>query len=406
MKYRLIRGSEVQDFLRCRKRWEHRWVRHLKPKRQDGKLFFGNLFHKFVEVYYTCGAQQAAWNAMHTVFEETDKSRMAQTDIDELWDLAYNVTKNYVDMWGEKDRGMRVIATELTFAIPLANGIAYTGTIDLIWLDENGLLWFKDYKTTGIMGSFAKNAEMDRQISRYFWALQKLANGEGYILEKSVESKMAGDEEVGKEEISYWIPANNYFQKGLPQPHGFIYDIIERDYPAPIELLKKGGLSVNKAQKTTYKHYFEAMVANGLVTYDEATDMPIYEEKYADMLQHLANQENENGNRFFSRFPVYREQVELEAAIQEFYATAMDMTKLRGLIENDYYYDTGNGYVPMEYDPIYRNITKDCSWDCGSKGLCQATMNGSSGDELVGLFYDIEVPEHEFIEIGGQENGI
>ena len=49
----LIRGSEIQDFLRCRKRWDYRWNQRLKPKRPDGKLFFGTLGHKFVESHYS-----------------------------------------------------------------------------------------------------------------------------------------------------------------------------------------------------------------------------------------------------------------------------------------------------------------------------------------------------------------
>jgi hypothetical protein len=41
------------------------------------------------------------------------------------------------------------------------------------------------------------------------------------------------------------------------------------------------------------------------------------------------------------------------------------------------------------YDnPIYRNITKDCSWDCPVKDICKAGMDGS----------DVTYLENELLE--------
>jgi len=369
-RYRLVRGSEVQDFLRCRKRWKWRWVDKLAPKHQDGKLFFGNLFHKFVEEYYNSGQNQGAgFFQMQTLFDETDTSRMEQVEVDELWNLADAVTENYVQMWKEADKKIQVIATEFTFAIPLAEGIAYTGTIDMIYLDSDGRLWFKDYKTTNTVDKYIKKAKMDRQISRYFWALNQLAEGNGYIWIPETEE---------------WKPVGEWAYQTvgeLPKPHGFIYDVVARKVPKVPEILKKGGLSKNKSQDTTYGVYLKALHDNNLMDTETIPGRSVVPEEYFEILDHLKSQEDEYGNRFFKRVQVFRHPEELDSAMQEFYAVATEMMQLRTAIEDGTYED-------MPYDPIYRNITDDCSWDCPFEGLCVADMDGSYTDSLLPLLYE------------------
>jgi len=376
MKYRLVRGSEVQDFLRCRKRWKHKWVDRIKPKRPDGKLFFGNLFHKFVETYYKTFDYSLAFCEMQDMFNQTDTSRMEQTELDDLWDLAVGVTEGYVKQWGEKDKNIRVIATEFTFAIPLANGIAYTGTIDKLWLDENGKLWFADYKTTSVINKYIEMAKMDRQISRYFWALKQLCNGEGYVYIDDAWWPVAYS--------GYW----RYLRE--TEPHSFVYDIVLRDVPKKPKMLKEGRLSVAKNQKTTYAVYLQALIDHDIVDERELGKAWSPPEGYEDILNHLAAQETEEGNAFFRRIPVYRHPEELESAIQEFYAAASDMIELRKKLED---------INELSYDPIYRNITSDCSWDCAFHSRCLSELDGTWNDGLLDLFYEKEEPEIEFLEV-------
>lgn len=396
MKYRLIRGSEVQDFLRCRYRWKRAWVDRIRPKRQDGKLFFGQLCHKFLEVYYSeinhpdpflkLSAHEKACIALKKMFDETDVSRMDQLEVDDLLNLADKVVSNYVSQWGEIDSRWKVLATELTFAIPLANGIAYTGTIDLIYLDEHGRLIVADHKSTTSITRYEDNAEMDRQISRYLWAVGQLAKGEGYVWHQG----LADIEDNG------WMHTKDAAPELLgKEPYAFMYNIILKDYPEPPELLKKGGLSKNKAQKTTFAAYMQSLQEYGL---DEGIEADINhpghyiipgDHPYAEILIHLNNQEGPEGTKFFRRKQVTRHPEELEAAIQEFYATAFELNHLRATVEDNYQrFTPGEGLVPMHYDPIYRNITHDCSWDCGFKGLCQSSMDGSDADRLLELFYE------------------
>ena len=239
------------------------------------------------------------------MYEEADTSGMEQVALDELLDLAHDVARNYYKTWKDEDSKYEVLATELHFAIPLTNDLTYTGTIDLVVKDEYGQVWFFDHKTTDNASNYEKRADMDRQISRYWFALQKL----GFDVA------------------------------------GFVYNIIVKDTPRKPELLKKGGLSQNKAQKTTYELYLQAIHENGLNPSD-----------YAEMLDHLKAQ----GNRFFKRMKVTRLQPEINASIDELITVAQDMENAR----------------------IYRNITKDCSWDCSYQSVCQASMDGSNADYL------------------------
>lgn len=364
----LIRGSEVQDFLRCRKRWDYRWVQHLKAKRPDGKLFTGTLIHQFLETYYESG-YPAAYQAMEELFHKTDTSRMDQIELDELWDMACKVTENYVAQWGHIDKDWEVIATELKFAIPLETGINYEGTIDLIFKDGDGRLFFMDHKTTTSIERYQKNTEMDRQISRYWWALQQLIAGKGKVLQKYT-SDIDGTEKEQWVDISVhtlW----GHLGYGRSGVSGFIYNIILKDSPEPPGLLKKGGLSVAKNQKTTYAVYFQALKDNGF-----ADDYGGHYPEYDEILDHLKKQEDENGNRFFRRIPVTRNQAEIQAAIDEFYWTARDTIAVR---------EHG-----VSNRSTYRNITHDCSWDCQFKALCVAEFDGSNAGMIKNLAYEID----------------
>jgi len=339
---RLIRGSELQDFLRCRLRWKWAWVDNLKPKIPNDKLFFGQLGHKFLEVYYRNlnharikTAEDMAYQAMLDLYQDTDTSGMDQIQVQELWDLASKVMFNYVSHWKKEDGKIHVLATELTFGIPLNDEVAYIGTVDMIYTDEYGNLWFMDHKFTKSIEKYEKNSIMDRQISRYWWALIQLLRGNGYFLRDN-----------------QWIRARRMTDQ-FPEPFGFTYNIILKDYPVPPKVLKNGGLSKDKSQKTTYDLYLQAIDEQGLCMDD-----------YQDMLDYLLLQ----GERFFKRVRVHRTPQEIQASIEELAETIKDM------------------YQPR----IYRNITPDCHWDCPYKDICAASMDGSNVDYLINELFKEE----------------
>jgi hypothetical protein len=92
----IIRGSEYQDFLRCRKRWNWRWNEGLRSKKLNDKLFTGSLIHKFLEVYYETGDTAYAKITMRQMYLEADTQYSDQVELHEIWDLACKVTFNYL----------------------------------------------------------------------------------------------------------------------------------------------------------------------------------------------------------------------------------------------------------------------------------------------------------------------
>jgi len=384
---KLVRGSEVSTYMRCRKKWKWAWIDGLSPKKKDGKLFFGTLFHKFVQTYYgninDPESEYTAYRSMAQLYDETDTSRMEQTELDDLWELVDGVTENYVKMWGEKDSKWTVLGTEITFAIPLSSELAYCGTIDLLYL-EDGRLWISDHKTSTRMEDYRDASVMDRQISRYYWAVQQLAAGKGYILVEKHTFKTDGTADVESE----WMPIGEselgHFIAGR-EVYGFNYNIILKDLPEVPKPLKKGGLSVDKRIKTTSDLYIQALRDHGLML--QVDEYELVPEEYDEIIQHLRNQEDEYGNKFFRRYPVHRQQAEIDAAIQEFFHTANESIGIREMVQDG-----------LEH-LVYRNITHDCSWDCPFKGMCIGTMTGDRVDDLIELFFDKERDEYPTLEV-------
>jgi hypothetical protein len=352
----MIRGSEVQSFLRCRKRWEYEYLEGLQPKEVNHKLFFGNLIHKFIEVLYSTGNAEKAKAAMFQFFNENYTTREGLL---ELYDLASKIADRYTHKYITDLENYTTIATELQFRIPLDENMYYTGTIDWIFLDEDERLCFADHKTTKSLDKYEKGMEMDRQISRYYWALQQLCQGEG---------------EIWSEIMGKWmyVADTNIWENCLQgmQPERFMYNIILKDVPEEPKMLKNGTLSKDKRQRTTYDLYLKKLEELGLVQEAEE-DGFIVPEEYHEILEHL----KARGDEYFKRVWVTRLQEEIDAAMQEFYMVALDTVNVAGL-------------VPKMPVITYRNINHDCSWDCAYRNLCIAEMDGSNASVIRSLGFE------------------
>lgn len=350
---RIVRGSEVQDFMRCRYRWAERWINNLQPLKPEGKLLAGTLIHKWLEYYYRDGLT-AAYEAMGKLFAETDITRMDQAELDDLWGMCRAVVQNYYEFWKDVDANHTTLATELHFLIKLDDNISFEGTIDRVYQDQDGNIWFEDHKTTASIESYEKNSIMDRQISRYWFALQMLAQGKGYV-------------ELNEKYIP--VTESLFYQKIKGKDiYGFTYNLLLKETPKEPKRLVKGGLSKDKSQKTTYELYVKALQELELAYED---GLPI-DTSYLDILNHLKQQ----GNRYFKRVSVTRLQPEIIAAIREFHATACDLRDVEKAIV-----DHSAGEL------AYRNITKDCHWDCSFKALCVAGIEGSNVDLIRNTLY-------------------
>ena len=386
---RLVRGSEVGTFLQDRWSWKRRWVDHLVKKTPDGKLFFGTLFHKYLELYYQL--ESNVDEKVHDWIQDQDLSGMDQVQYQELIELFHKVADHYMTTYAPVD-SFDIVATELRFAIPLfeedplnllegALDFAYEGTLDLLYL-EQGRLKFMDHKTVSSVERYVNNSILDRQISRYWWALTALCQGYGYVWnEQRVLNATTGEET----KTGQWIPVQEtYLWDQLNQfngPDEFAYNIIRKDAPKKPERLKSGkGLSKNKSQNTTYALYKQAIVDNQLP-----------ESEYLDVLQHFEDQ----GDKFLRRITVTRNEAECQAAMDDFVKVCREIMSIRHELEVD----------PVTAESrLYYNITWDTPTFNSYFPLIQAEIKGENVDMVKALLYETEKdwnPEDDFIEVEG-----
>lgn len=364
-KLRLVRGSEVGSFLADRKAWKLRWVDHLVKNKQDGKLFFGTIFHKYMELKYTLEHRMNVMNAFNQWMDEQDTTAMDAVFYQDMMELFWKVVNHYDECYLQ-DKELKVIATELRFAIPLYDGedtlsFAYEGTIDLIYSDDGVNLKFMDHKTVSSIDRYVANAVLDRQISRYWWALTALREGAGYVWEdeqwKPVRETVFGTTIMGYKPVSE-----------------FVYNLIKKAAPEKPRLLKSKGLSKAKDQNTTLELYMEAIHEHGLDPAD-----------YEEMIHILAQ-----GNKFVRRITVRRNWSECTAAMEDFAKVAREMLAVREEVEN------GNE------DHIYWNITWDTPTFNAYYPLIQAEVMGENVSMVQAALYTTEEWEEgeNFIEVG------
>lgn len=335
-------------------------------KRQDGKLFFGTLFHKHMEHYYQTDSVYEAHNMTNAWVCEQDLSAMDQVFYQDLIQLFHEVSDNYETVYAGQSDGWEVIATELRFAIPLYDDsgevldFAYEGTIDLVYSDNGADLKFMDHKTVSSIDRYVSNAVLDRQISRYWWALTALQQGHGYIWENE-DWRDVKESVTGKLLMAYKPVAE------------FVYNLIRKEAPKHPRELKGGELSRAKDQKTTPALYTKALMERGLDPED-----------YADVIANFSDE------TFVKRVSIVRNWSECEAAINDFVNAAKDMMDVRKAV------DSG------DESRIYWNITWDTPTFNSYYPLIQAEVMGENVALVKAALYETEEwdEENNFIKVG------
>lgn len=132
---------------------------------------------------------------------------------------------------------------------------------------------------------------------------------------------------------------------------GIIFNLVRAKLPTVPKVLKSGGLSKAKNIDTDVETYLQAIKDNGLNPKD-----------YTDILTHL----KELDRPFFKRHRIHRTPEELAHIQEELYEMSRDMRGCR----------------------IYRNATKDCSWDCPYRELCIMEYKGIKDDFYIENNFD------------------
>jgi hypothetical protein len=346
----IVRGSEYQSFLNCRKQWFYQWVEGIEAKKPDAKLFFGTAFHKWLENYYNSGCNKLLADLeTSTWINEQDTKDMDQIAIDEMMSLMRGVADHYHNTYGESDKNFKVIATEMEFIVLLDEDLYMTGTIDLVY-EVDGKIRFMDHKTVSSINMYEEKAVMDRQISRYWWALKMIAAGIGKVKQKATKP----------DEKDMWVTSQALLGKDIT---GFDYNLIAKDFPKEPKVLKSGKLSTDKSQKTTYALYLAKL-----------KELNNDVNEYVDFLSFLI----EKPNQFNSRVDVKRSDAELESAAWEFSYTSGDIHDVKMMITEN----------PQSIEPLtYRNITNNCMHMCQFKSLCMTAIDNGNVNMVKNLGY-------------------
>lgn len=317
-----VHTSDRLAYKRCRRKWDlGSYMRgNLQPDRINDKLWLGTGVHDALSEYYIRGTE-----LVHAFDDWCTAQVKAMQDRKEIWEeqrtmlndtiaFGLGILDHYATWCKTEDPKwwVKVIETETSFRLPILDlegketGAYYAGRIDGIVEDEYGMYWLLEHKTAA--GFESGKLPLDEQCGAYIWAAQQIY---GVKLE------------------------------------GVIYNVIKKKLPRYPELLKKGGLSVNKAIDTTYDVYMLALEDH----YGSAELIPMAQ--YAEILQTL----QDKGNTFFLREKVYRSQAEIEDIGRRIFHEYSEM------IRPDLH--------------CYPNPTRDCGWDCDFRSVCLAMNDGS-----------------------------
>lgn len=138
--------SIMGDYLDCERLCYYRNVLNLSPKKTPSYYAKGSIYHLFLQHHYNGTPLQ--FDLQAAIRDEQATGAIFDTiDIEHL----EATTEYYIDQFA----GWKVIATEKNFIIDL-NGAPYTCRIDLLILDNRGVLHIVDHKT-GEKNNIKKN---------------------------------------------------------------------------------------------------------------------------------------------------------------------------------------------------------------------------------------------------------
>jgi hypothetical protein len=206
--------------------------------------------------------------------------------------------------WTEDPDGEVIVQGKRCRVIP----IMYHGTMDRIVIDKYGRWWILDYKTA--KGADTNKLDTDDQISAYLWA------------------------------AAQWFGHEFY---------GFIYLQLTKDMVQEPKRLKDMSLSVDKKQKTTYSLLKQEIIKD----YGRVNAAP---DKLIQFLNHMAEQEAPEGDRFIRWDFVKRNRQQIDATYRHILGELSIM-----LLPNLYAYPTPN---------------RDCIWECSIRDICIAQDKG------------------------------
>lgn len=166
----------VQAFLVDPYAWYLRHIRRLEPTHTKPALTLGSGLHLAIEAAYLFDT-----NCAKKTFNDFMRVHRSDFESQELFNTTFTdgiaMLSKWLSTWPEHDKETyHILAVEQPFELPLPNGMAFTGRIDLIVQEKSsGIIRALDHKTSrySLTGSHQSFADGD-QPTAYLWALSQL----------------------------------------------------------------------------------------------------------------------------------------------------------------------------------------------------------------------------------------
>lgn len=293
MKKAEIHVSDIRTFWKCRYQWSlsSSLRRNLEPDRLYAPFITGRAIHYALEQYYR---QRYTLLEGLAIFEEKERPTIDALDeelFSEQMQLATGMLEHY-DVWIHNapqttwsDDKFDFLKWEHEWKLPLMTptqrlspNILLGGRFDgLVRRKDDNTLWLWETKTTRSIQELADTLWNDLQATIYCWAAQTM----------------------------YHEPIA-----------GVIYNIMRKKVPARPRVLQSGLLSQAMNQDTTPEYYRHcALEHHG----EDDSALGQYEE----FLYRFET--SPDRAPYFARFPVRRSQKQLQQAMQDVYATCVEM---------------------------------------------------------------------------------
>lgn len=170
-----ISNSEIQAFMRCRRRWYLSYYEGWRPRESavTGALALGSRVHAALEVYYK-GAGPLVEQYDLLLDEDRMLAASMGQDLSTLeseGELGRLMLEGYLDWVAEEgiDSLYEIVGVEEVLATPMIAGrVNLVGKVDLRVRDKrDGAHLVLDHKTSASLGDFPKWAHMNPQLMTY-----------------------------------------------------------------------------------------------------------------------------------------------------------------------------------------------------------------------------------------------
>lgn len=348
--------TERASFRTCRRQWYLENIELLEPQGSVAwPLIFGTVCHEALDVYYrNIRSLSDALDAF------TDAWKIEDDRLARLYGGLYKM--GIEEEWSDyRDKGMQMLKyydvhdrASGFFDDVEAVGIGFDAWRQNVQVEERHFVEIFDRNKNHIEGTPLLSGRIDLVVNR--------PNGVWIVDHKTLASAPAWralevDDQLTGYCFLWWRMTGDL-------PRGALYNVLLKDPPKPPRILKSGGLSLDKAQRTTFDLYVQAIDELGLDRRD-----------YEDFLNFLGAK---GWNTFFPRDGMNRNKHEIRNFERRL---AVEYEDMQRALDDE--------------DARYPNPTQRVCQTCSMVALCQAMEDGSDVQSIREEMYQVKEPRHQ-----------